>query len=143
MGAPLFGYGLQSFSELNLHHLGGPLEATGFWYINSAHNKILGILIEGGWPYLGLLVLTVAVMGSNMLRYRRIERDDPLMRAIPLGLLLLLSCSMVDIALDVPALAALAVFLFAMMWGRSLRIAADVQRSLSAGSAAAAAVKAG
>ena len=115
------GYGPLSFAELNVRHLGNPAEAATFWYINAPHNIALSLLIEGGWPYLALWIMLFGGMAMQIRRGRRSERRDVLARAIVAACILIVGCAMVDIALDVPAMAGLLMILTGFVWGRSLR----------------------
>lgn len=118
---PLFGFGLQSFSAMNLAHLRSPQEAFEYGYINGAHNQVLQLLLAGGWPFLALQCLAifgivVAVVTSGPRREVNLYRTS-----IWLSLALILGCSLVDIALTVPAVLTLAASLLGLLWGRGLR----------------------
>lgn len=118
---PLFGFGLQSFSAMNLAHLRSPQEAFEYGYINGAHNQVLQLLLAGGWPFLALQCLAIlgivaAIVTSGPRREVNLYRT-----AIWLSLMLILSCSLVDIALTVPAVLTLAASLLGLQWGRGLR----------------------
>lgn len=123
--SPWFGYGLGAFSDLNLHYLRSPAEAAEFWYINDAHNSVLQLLLEGGWPYLLLLTAAIGVAMWKVLITRRRHSRDPLLRGTVLALLLMLGCAMTDIALSVPAIITFASALLGMAWGRAIRIRLD------------------
>lgn len=119
--SPVWGYGLQSFDEVNLRSLHTIHDATMLWYIHSPHNMVLSLLIEGGLPYSLLLAATVLAILLAIARRRGSDRQDPLLRSVLAAVGLIAACSMVDIALDVPAIAALAVTLLGMPWGRAIR----------------------
>lgn len=125
--SPWFGYGPLAFSEANLASLQSMSDASNFWYVNAPHNVVLSLLLQGGWPYLILISLAIAIMFAHMLLTRRQSRADPRLKSVIGALLLILGCSIVDIALDVPAIVSLATALLAMGWGRALRISADRQ----------------
>jgi len=131
--APLFGFGLGSFSDVNLHFLADEHEAAMFWYINDAHNLILRLLIEGGWPYLILLFVMAGWIFHDIHSERQGVFDRPSYRAIPAALAFALGCGMTDIALSVPAIVALCAVLSGLLWGRAVRIKSD--RYASAGKA--------
>jgi O-antigen ligase len=111
--APLFGYGPGGFPTLNLRLLSDPRMAQELWMVNSPHNLILQLVLKGGIPFLALLaaamviVIARAVWNSN---------DERLGLVCAIGVAV--ACSMVDIALDVPALAALTLLLAGLAWGR-------------------------
>ena len=119
--APAFGHGPGASSEASLASLNSPLSATLFWYINDAHNVILQILVEGGWGYLALLAATMAAILWGCRRLFTARADDPMARGVLGALLLALGCSLVDIALSIPGVQALALVPLALLWGRELR----------------------
>lgn len=121
------GYGPLSFQELNLQQLANPADAAIFWYINAPHNALLSILIEGGWPYLAMWCGLLAGITWQVWRWRRSERQDAVVNAIAAACILILGCSMVDITLDVPAMAGLFMILIGFIWGHALRRASDHQ----------------
>jgi O-antigen ligase len=121
--SPLFGYGLNSFADINLTTLESAKQARDFSYINAAHNQVLQLLLVGGWPFLLAHIAAIALIV-------RASRDQSPFRetglfSIWLGLLTLLACSMTDIALTVPAILSLAVAVSGHIWGRALRIKLD------------------
>jgi O-antigen ligase len=135
--SPWFGYGPGAFVDVNLHHLGSPHEALDFWYINAAHNAPIQLALEGGLPYLALIALALLAAALPIASERWGRRGDPLVRGLVLALLLVLGCSMTDIALNVPAVATLASAILGLLWGRGLR-AWGAGRSASASPDAAA-----
>ena len=117
------GYGLLSFAELNARTMHDPSQAAMFWYINAPHNIILSILLEGGWPYLILWTTLLTGIAYQTVSGRNgRNRQDPLMRAIQASCLLIACSAMVDITLDVPAMALFAMTMLGLNWGRALRI---------------------
>ncbi len=129
--SPLIGYGPGGFDEAHLHAMHSVQEARDLWFVNSAHNEVLSLLLFGGWPYLALMIGAVGLMLAKIFRHRRSRMQDPILRSMLAALLLMLSCAMDDIALDVPALASLAIFLGGLAWGRALRIAAERSASFA------------
>lgn len=125
----LWGYGPLSFDEVNLMSLRTAAQATLLWYVHSAHNQILSLLLEGGVPYLALATATVAAILLAIHRGRDPKRADPLLRAMMVATSFVLACAMVDITLDVPAMAALQVVLLGLPWGRAVRRSVDLRRS--------------
>lgn len=123
--SPWQGYGLGSFSTVNLQSLADPAEARAFWYINDAHNVVLQMLLEGGWPYFALIAFGVMLILTSIHRASSNEGSDPLARSMLLALLLVFGCSLTDIALSVPAVVSLSAALLGLLWGRSLRAGAD------------------
>jgi hypothetical protein len=135
--APAFGYGPLSFSALNTSRLDQPADAIGLWYINSAHNKPLSLMIEHGWLFCAVLAAVLLAMAAAMIRSGRPERRDPLASASFAAVFVIVGCAMTDIALDVPVVAALLIVLWSGLWGRSLRLRADGQRRQAPARAAA------
>lgn len=123
--SPWFGFGLGSFSDVNLHFLQNAEEATMFWYINDAHNVFLRILLEGGWPYLLLLAAAFGYIFRLIFVERRAILSRSSDRAILVALAFALACGMVDIALSVPAIGTLCATLLGMLWGRAIRVKTD------------------
>ncbi|USI72457.1 O-antigen ligase family protein [Sphingomonas morindae] len=121
--APTFGYGLIGFEEMNRATLHSAAEAFSFWYINSAHNSLIEMVLEGGWPYAVLLSGTVLLMFVVALRGLK-RQDDPVVRAAFVGLAIIGAASTVDITLDVPAIVTLGAVLLGLLWGRGLRASA-------------------
>lgn len=117
--APLLGFGPGSFELASMRSLGSPSEALLLWFVNSAHNKPLGLVIEHGWPFL-LLVLT-AIVVLLLPFYRARKHQSPVSISVLAALCVLAGQSLVDIALDVPALLAYAMALMGLLWGYSLR----------------------
>ncbi|WP_420143838.1 O-antigen ligase family protein [Sphingobium sp.] len=126
--APAFGYGLGSFTDANLAHLSTVRQAYQFSYIHAAHNHALQLLLAAGWPFLLLHIIAIALIIAMIVRTGRRE-FDPHARAIWLGLLIVLTCSMVDIALTVPAIVTLCALLLGLLWGRAIRRGVSAMRS--------------
>ncbi len=80
-------------------------QAQLLWYVHSAHDEVLSLLLEGGVPYLVLTMATMAAILFDIHRHRDAKRADPLLRAMMVAMALVLACAMVDITLDVPAMA--------------------------------------
>ncbi len=125
----LWGYGPLSFDEVNLMSLRTADQAHLLWYVHSAHDEVLSLLLEGGVPYLVLTMATMAAILLDIHRHRDAKRADPLLRAMMVATALVLACAMVDITLDVPAMAALTNVLIGLPWGRAMRRAVDTRYS--------------
>jgi hypothetical protein len=119
---PVYGYGLGSFSDMNLHFLSSREDALNFAYINAAHNHLLQLLLAGGWPFVASQIVAVALMVVPIARNRRVGQHDPVFSGLWLGLAVIGGCSMIDVALAVPAILTLAATLIGLLWGRSLRL---------------------
>ena len=125
---PVYGYGLGSFSDMNLHFLSSREDALNFAYINAAHNHLLQLLLAGGWPFLASQIVALGLMVVPILRSRRREQHDPVFSGMWLGLAVIGGCSMIDIALAVPAILTVAATLTGLLWGRSLRLTGMEER---------------
>ncbi|HJO67241.1 MAG TPA: O-antigen ligase family protein [Sphingomonas sanguinis] len=123
----LWGYGPLSFDEVNLMSLRTAEQANLLWYVHSAHDEVLSLLLEGGVPYLLLTMATMAAILLDIHRHRDAKRADPLLRAMMVATTLVLACAMVDITLDVPAMAGLTTVLIGLPWGRAIRRAVDTR----------------
>lgn len=121
MHAGPHGYGLGSFAQVNLANLPDGELAGLLWPVNAAHNVVLQCIIEGGDIYAALIVLAVIWMALQMAM--RMPRSQPL-RLMQVALMAasaaLLAVGLVDIALNIPAVATLASCLWGLAWGRAL-----------------------
>lgn len=114
--SPWFGHGFGSFPAVQMRWIDDTRLAQELWTVNSAHNLIFQLLIEGGVGYLLLLTAAAATIGWRVIGNLRRPDTDP-WRAGGVGALaVVVACAMVDIALDVPALAAVASFLLGLLW---------------------------
>lgn len=123
--APLTGYGLGAFPIVGLHGLEAE-EAAHMWNFRAAHNAPLQAALEGGGPYLGFLAVGLALWAAAGLRPAR-----PGARSIRLGFALAAgvagACSLVDIALQVPAVAAFAAAAFGLSVGAGFEAAPEAR----------------
>lgn len=117
--SPLFGYGTGSFPVLNLYALADPRMAGAMWTINSPHCILLRLALDGGLPYLVLVLCGVAWVGVSCLLAFGPRRWDTLSIGLALAVGVIIGCAMVDIALDVPAVSTLMLFLVGLIWGRA------------------------
>ncbi len=129
--SPLNGYGQGSFAALNQYFLTDERMAEQFWNINSAHNVLLQITLNGGLPYLALICGTVLLLWRDIVRYvhggalhwrARLVAWKNLgsaRRSVLCLCALMLACASVDIVLDVPTMACLFFFLIGLLWGRA------------------------
>lgn len=117
---PLFGYGLGSYRQLNQAHLPAA-DADYLWDLGAAHQPVLQAVLEGGAPFaialVGAVVWLIVVTLRNL--FNRAEGQSlALGVALPAGLIF--TVAQVDIALNVPATAGLAMLLMGLAWGWSL-----------------------
>ncbi|WP_165356441.1 O-antigen ligase [Sphingosinicella sp. BN140058] len=114
--APLHGYGLGAFPVLNAYALSDPRLAQALWMVNSAHNLVLQLLLQGGFPYLILMTLAALWVGYGIIV--RGMRDDWRCGsdAVVIAVFVVFACAMIDIALDVPAMVSLTMFLVGLAW---------------------------
>lgn len=118
--APLFGYGPGAFSVLNLQRLDTPELALSLWSVNSPHNVLLQLALAGGVPYVLMLLAAAALVGRDVLPYLLSGRASYSDFGLAAFVVQILICSMVDIAMDVPAVTCMTLFLAGCLWGRSL-----------------------
>jgi len=119
---PLSGYGLGGFDRFNQRHL-TPDTVLLVGDFGAAHNAPLQLVIEAGWPALALVAIALLGIGSHIVRTRDAIRA-PIARAMLLAVGVAGVGSMIDIALNVPAIAALTAALLGLVWGRALGDAA-------------------
>lgn len=117
--APVSGYGLGAFAELNARSL-SPASAPALWSFGAAHAAPLQLALETGWPGLLLLGAVLVLVGRRVARLLR-GGADPIGQAMVLAVLAALAAGMVDIALNVPGIALLTSILLGLCWGRALR----------------------
>lgn len=117
--APWFGAGLGGFRSLNQSSL-SPATAPYLWDYGAAHSVVLQAALEGGWPFAMLLtaaiLITVTMIAMN-LRGGALGGIDAGILAAPV---LAGACAMVDIALNIPAIAAFAALLIGNALGASV-----------------------
>ena len=99
---------------------GGGAGAAELAPVNAAHNVAIQLVLDAGLPFLLAIVAALAmivrcVVGANA--HRRMRIDDA---GIVLAVLVLLIAAMVDIALDVAAMALLFWTLLGLLWGAAL-----------------------
>ncbi|MGE4324107.1 MAG: O-antigen ligase family protein [Sphingobium sp.] len=119
--APLYGYGWGGFASLNAHSIQDVLLAQKLWNVNSAHNVLLQLTLNGGLPYCGMILAAFALIAASLAAHLRREGWGVPLLAPVLALAQILACAMVDIALDLPAVVTLFLFLGGLLWGRALR----------------------
>ena len=117
--APITGYGLGAFAELNAATL-DPLTAPALWSFGSAHAEGAQLALEAGWPGLLLLAAALVLVGRRVWRLLG-SGADPLRQSFVLAALVAFVAGMFDIALNVPCIALLATMLVGLCWGRALR----------------------
>lgn len=116
--SPWFGFGLGGFSAANANTLTDPVLAQLLWTVNSPHNLVLQLVLEGGMGFL-ILLSAAALLIARWSIASLVERALLVDRlGVMLAILAAIACTMVDIALDVPAIAALTLFLAGLLSGQ-------------------------
>jgi O-antigen ligase len=115
--APLWGFGPGSFTRLHAQQL-TPDNATLLWNFNAAHCAPLQFWVEAGPVRAALLLGAVIYLAVFVTSSRGRPRDLQSLSGI-LALGLIIASSLVDIALNVPAVAALAAALGGLIFGAS------------------------
>jgi O-antigen ligase len=114
------GYGVDAFPEINTRSLAGIRETQAIWMTNSPHTIVLRLIIDAGLPYLVMILASAIVIAAQVTqaaRHRGIALDEV---ALIAAIAVILGSAMVDIALEVPALAALMFNCAGLLWGRSI-----------------------
>ena len=117
--APWSGYGLGSFSMVNAATLpSGVMDDR--WSYNGAHCAPLQAALEGGLPFLLLLAAALALATGQTVRawFQRGAASAVSLAALAAGFLAF-GCAAVDIALNVPAVAAFSAAALGLAWGSS------------------------
>jgi O-antigen ligase len=127
--SPWFGYGLGSFHTVNARYL-TPDNAGLLWDFGAAHSSPVNAALEAGTPFVGLVMLSILAALWRIASARRLDVADPLMFAQFAAVSLVFFCSLADIELSVPAVAAMTAILSGLVLGR-------VERAIWSGKAAA------
>lgn len=124
-----FGNGLGSFAQVSAAHLPPNVMATDLWYVNAAHNVLLQMTIEGGLLYPVLVGAGLALILWQIVQQQpAIDRGGTLLLALEIALFVIVAGGMVDIALNMPGVVALAATMLGLCWGHALR-RAEAQRT--------------
>lgn len=117
---PWFGRGLGSFRALNTATLDS-VDVLHRWNFGAAHNVLLHGALEAGWPF--VLLMAIGVAGGAMILFsaRATTAFDSMMYGLILAVGFAIIFGIVDIALNVPALAATATWLGGLAIGRAIR----------------------
>lgn len=129
--APLWGYGLGEFPRIHAMLL-TPENATLLWNFNAAHSAPLQFLLEAG-PVLSILLCGALTYLATFVMFSRARPADMQFYAAIASVVLVMGCSLVDIALNVPAVAALAAALGGLVFGASAAPYALNSRSAGSG----------
>lgn len=119
--SPWLGYGLGSFPIVNIRYPGAVGVAQQLWMVNSPHNIVLHLMLEGGLPFLlGYAIAAALVtwtLATAVLRgWLRLQ-----IAGLLAGATIILTGSMVDIVLEVPAPTALFLVLVGLCFGQAIR----------------------
>jgi O-antigen ligase len=119
--SPLFGFGPGTFEVANLASISS--ETVGHrWDYRSAHSILLGNALELGWPHVALELIFLVYCAQTIARARAKALWNDRMRALGLALVCVAISGWVDIALDVPAVAAFSAWLLGLMVGKALSL---------------------
>ena len=118
--APVYGHGLGAFESVNLARL-TPANVESMWDLRAAHNFLLQMALEGGWVLAGTMLAAILLMAAATVRGIHAAHTTPVHRAAIAATLVAIGCASVDIAFNVPAIAAFAAVLGGMAWGRAIR----------------------
>lgn len=119
--APLTGYGLGAFDTVNQRHLTSDTVLL-VGDFGAAHNAVLQLAIEAGWPAVAFVAAALIAIAWRIARNATREdgRTATIGRAMLCSVAVAAAGSLVDIALNVPAIAALTAALLGTVWGRAL-----------------------
>jgi hypothetical protein len=118
---PMFGAGLGGFGALNQSTL-TPATAPTVWNFGAAHLAALQAAMEGGWPFAALILLAVASLTWPVILDARRQGLGRLASGALAAAALAALCSCVDIALNTPAVCALAALLLGAAFGAAAPI---------------------
>lgn len=118
MQVPITGYGLGSFPAWNQTRLTAST-APDLWNFGAAHAAPVQVVLETGWVGLALVLAGLAAWAW---RIAPTLRQEPVAMGMALAVLVALGASLGDIAMNVPAIVALAACCAGLLWGRALRL---------------------
>jgi O-antigen ligase len=113
---PLFGYGLGGFKAFHESTLSGRL-APIMWDFGAAHSAVTQAALEGGLPFLVLLLAALGAVVHGLIRRPSNRELGAISTAGLAAVVLAVICSFVDIALNVPGVASFALLLLGSAWG--------------------------
>ena len=114
---PWTGFGLGSFVNLDVQRVPMDILATS-WNWGAAHNIVLDAALSGGWPF--AILLTTSLVAMSLGSWRRASRRHAGLQGVNAAIILAVAFSMIDIALNVPAIANLTALLVGITWGAGL-----------------------
>lgn len=120
MNSPLVGYGLSSFPSVNSFFMTDLEAMLTLHNVNSPHNILLQLLLVGGIPYAILILVAAWRVVRFWIARERAGQVSRIELGIAASLLLILSCAMIDIVLDIPATINLSLFLAGLLHGCGL-----------------------
>jgi O-antigen ligase len=123
--SPWFGYGLGGFRALHESIL-TPSLATAMWDFGAAHSAVTQAALEGGLPFILMLVVAAGMIVKRISGGDRRRAGSAMVTGVLAAAGLALAFSFVDIALNVPAIAAFCALLLGLAWGD--RFARDAPR---------------
>lgn len=119
--SPLTGYGINGFSMASAGGTTDALAAQALWTVNSPHNIVLRLLIDGGWPYLLLTTAALLAIAVPIIRAAWGRRLDIMDWGFIGAVGAAIASSQIDIALEFPAIAAATMSWIGLLWGRAIR----------------------
>lgn len=117
--APMFGYGLGAFPPVAQVGL-TPVQATVLWNFRAAHNAPLQAALEGGTPFLILILAAIGLWLWPTARPSPRSGQRSTLRGVAGAVIVAFACSLVDIALNVPAVASLTFALVGVLTGAAI-----------------------
>jgi len=115
---PFTGWGLGAFDQLNQSTLNA-MSAADMYDFGAAHSSLVQALLEGGVLYLFLLCTAGLVIVLQIAANWRLIVDG-WSRGLVAAVALAAVCSLVDIDLNVPAVACMTGLMLGVLWGRAI-----------------------
>ena len=125
--APVFGYGPGTFGTLNRAHLDATNVARR-WDMEAAHSIVVGDALEAGWPHAVLALIALILCIARVVNAKASRSRDDYALSVVLALAIAAVGGLIDISLDMPAVAALAAWLFGLLVGRAIRAEQEMAR---------------
>lgn len=120
MDSPLVGFGISAFSSINNFYMSDLDAMLELHNVNSPHNVLLQLLLAGGIPYMILILVAVWRLARLWVVRERAGKASRVELGIAVSLVLILSCAMIDIVLDIPATINFSLFLAGLLHGCGL-----------------------
>lgn len=121
--APWTGFGPGAFPQVNIYFMRDvSIHMRDMWIFNSPYSVLLQLWFVGGLPYVILIIAASALIARNVLTKRRWRHVGNREMATVLSIAVIFAVGLINIPLDVPASADLAILLVGLAWACEKRV---------------------